>query len=56
MAGFQREVRTTVRSQAEIDAERNDKRRSAGLHAFVNAPNAPGRGEYRYAAMLESLN
>jgi hypothetical protein len=41
MSDFQKEVRTTMRSTAEIEAERNHNRRSAGIGAFIDATNAP---------------
>jgi hypothetical protein len=55
MSGFQREVRTTPRTQEEINAERNDDRRSAGVAAFVDATNSPDGGAYGYQTMLEHL-
>jgi len=55
MSGFQKEVRTTARTQIEIDAERNDQRRSSGVATFVEATNAPDGGAFGYQTMLEDL-
>jgi hypothetical protein len=55
MSEFQKEVRTTSRTQAEIDAERNDERRSVGVAGFVEATTSPDGGAYGYQTMLEHL-
>jgi hypothetical protein len=55
MSDFQKEVRTSMRSAAEIEADRNHQRRSAGIVAFIDATNAPGGGDYGYQVMLEWL-
>lgn len=55
MSEFQQEVRATMRTQQEIDEERNHNRRSAGISAFIDGTNAPGGGDYGYQVMLEWL-
>lgn len=55
MSDFQKVVRTEMRSPAEIEAERNHQRRSAGIGAFIDGTNAPGGGDYGYQVMLERL-
>lgn len=55
MSGFQKEVLAKMRTQQEVDEERNHNRRSAGITAFIDGTNAPGGGDYGYQVMLEWL-
>lgn len=55
MSDFQKEVRTTLRTVAEIEAEKHHQVRSAGMAAFIDATNVPGGGDYGYQVMLEWL-
>lgn len=55
MVQFPREIRTNMRSIAEIETERNRETRSNGVVAFVNATNAPDGSPYGYQSMLELL-
>ena len=55
MSGFPKEIRSTPRTQAEIDAENNRERQEQGVAAFVDATNTPDGGAYGYELMLGRL-
>lgn len=52
---MQKEVRTGMRTQAEIDAERYEQQRLSAVSAFVAATNTQGGGSFGYQRMLEDL-
>lgn len=55
MSGPQKQVLANMRTQQEIDTEKNEDRRLSGISAFVEATNAPGGGDFGYQVMLTRL-